>query len=78
MQTRKNKIVAFQKREIRFLLNGKTHIVIVDSKREIEFYQNKLDEINVISVKTVENKPISEISQFLKSKKSIYEGIEDF
>jgi calcineurin-like phosphoesterase family protein len=78
MQTRKNKIVAFQKREIRFLLHGKTHTIIVNSETEIEFYQNKLEEINVISVKRVENKPISEISQFLKSKKSIYEGIEGF
>ena len=58
--------------EIKFLFNGKALSLIVDNSKLTEFYQNKLEAINIISVKTVKNKPVSKIEAFLKPKKSIW------
>jgi len=58
---------------IKFLLHGKTKTITLDSKSLTSFYQNKLEAINVISVKGAhDNKPISDITQFVKPKKSIW------
>ncbi len=62
--------------EIRFLLHGKPLSVIVDKTLLTVFYQEKLEEINVISVNKTEIASVSEIRLFLKPKKSIYEGLE--
>lgn len=60
-------------REIRFLLHGKTYLINVDQKAEITFYQRKKADIMVISVKRVQNVPVSDIQPFLEAGRSIWE-----
>lgn len=62
--------------EISFLLHGKQLSVIVDKTLLTVFYQEKLEDLNIISVNKTEKSTVSEIRLFLKPKKSIYEGLE--
>lgn len=56
--------------EISFLLNGKTETIIV--KDTVTFYQEKLEDINIISVKKTEKTISPNIEAFLKPKTSIW------
>ncbi len=60
--------------EISFLLNGKTFKIVV--KDVVTFYQEKKDELNIISVNKTDLAITPEISLFLKAKRSIFENLE--
>lgn len=64
---------SIKKYRIKFLLHGKTETIILDSKALTAFYQDKLNDINIISVKKVDTiKPNSNIEQYCKPKKTIW------
>lgn len=64
---------SIKKYQIRFLLHGKTETIILDSKALTAFYQDKLNDVNIISVKKVETTELnSNIEQYCKPKKSFW------
>lgn len=65
--------MAKQNYEIVLLIDGKTVNVVISDL--ITFYQEKSPEINVISANKTEKAVTPNLEQFLKAKRSIYEGL---
>lgn len=62
-----------QNYEIVLLIDGKTVNVVISDL--ITFYQEKKDEINVISSTKTEKAVTPNLEQFLKAKRSMWEGM---
>jgi len=57
---------------VKFLHDGKTKTIVLSSEDLTLFYQNKLSDVNIISVKKTTRAGSGSIKQYCKPQKSIF------